>query len=363
MDRSDSVARAVLRPPGARWWWLALIATAACNHSAPFQPGDDAPGGPRDPALPARVTLSPDPDLTPAPAAANAGWLYAYTERTAGAVNRCLAGLPLEGGSRNRTYCDVTLGRPGVNSSLTWPAEGADGRLAFLRTRGVGFGGAQTSAALVLGSFAPRDSGRVLRSFPYPAAGTTAQGVSHLSWLDSHTLIFVATQVEYRCIGLTCGSLDTLESGLQVERLDVDHPPAAPDVMAGTDRASSVSPIADGSGFYFTVGGDTRVYRRHFSTGATDTVYDFGGAGIARDVQQADSVLYAIVGGNVGVDSVSKQFDHGGSLLRVDLRSGALSTVNVAGQAIRHPILQATQHRIMVETGTPSPDLWLAVTP
>jgi hypothetical protein len=313
------------------------------------------------------MTYSTDPDLTPARSGTGDAWLYAYTVRTTGAVNRCIAGLPLEGGSRTRSYCDVTLGRPGVNSTVTWPAESPDGKLAYFRTRGINSGGAQLSGALVLGSFASRDSGRILRSMPYPATPFPVRGVTHLAWLDSHALIFVATQVYYRTNCPTCPPLDTLEGGIQIERLDVDQPPATPDIMPGTSLASSVDPVPDGTGFYFTLAGDSRVYHRQLATGATSTVHDFGAAGIARDVRVADSVLYAIVGGSVQVivnDTVGTlQDDRGGFLMRVDLRTGASDSLQVQGLLLRHPSLQSASHRILVESTAPGLDLWLVEAP
>jgi len=111
---------------------LAIALAGGCNHSEPFQPGDLGPTTPRDGSLPYQMTLSVWPDLSPA-RAADGNWLYAYTENTAATINRCLAELPLDGGSRSRTKCDVSLGIPGTNSSLTWPAESPDGKLAYMR--------------------------------------------------------------------------------------------------------------------------------------------------------------------------------------------------------------------------------------
>ncbi|HTO74266.1 MAG TPA: hypothetical protein VMJ30_10605, partial [Gemmatimonadales bacterium] len=184
-------------------------------------------------------------------------------------------------------------------------------------------------------------------------------------WLDDHTLIFVATQTDYRCIGLVCIALDTLESGLQIETYDLDQPPAAPNVLAGTDFASSVDPDPDGSGFFYTVVNDTRVYHHTFTPARTDTVYDWGGLGVARDVQVSDSVLYAVVGGAVSQDTLPTgiQIDHGGVLRRVDLRTGATSVVDVGGILVRHPALNAGKHRIVAESVDPAVDLWLAEVP
>jgi hypothetical protein len=355
---------ASLRPIRLGWCCLAIAMAGGCSHSEPFQPGNEGPTTPRDPSLPYQMTLSSDQDLSPT-RAADGNWLYAYTERTGATINRCLGELPLAGGDRTRIHCDVTLGVPGVNSSLTWPAEAADGRVAYFRTRGIGLGGPQTSAGLILGSFATRDSGRVLRSLPYNSTSGTVRGITHLNWLNDHTLIFVATQTDYRCNSLVCGGIDTLESGLHIEQFDLNAPPAAPDIQAGTEAASSVQPTPDGTGFFFTIVNDSRIYHRTIASGVTDTVYDWGGLGIARDVQVADSVLYAVVGGFVTQDTTPAgfQIDRGGNLRRVDLRTGASSVVSVAGRLVRHPSLNAEQHRILVESTDPTVDLWLVEAP
>lgn len=364
MGPSAPLVPASLRPFRAGWYWLAIALAGGCSHSEPFQPGNDGPTTPRDASLPYQMTLSTDQDLTPA-RGADGNWLYAYTERTGIIINRCIGGLPLAGGSRTRHYCDVTLGIPGVNSALTWPAELPDGKLAYFRTRGVGLGGPQTSAGLIVGSFASRDSGRVLRSLPYASASGTVRGITHLHWLNGHTLLFVATQTDYRCSSMTCNRLDTLESGLHIERYDLNAPPASPDILPGTQAASSVEPTADGTGFYFTFVNDSRIYHRTLASGATDTVYDWGGLGVARDVQVADSVLYAVVGGSVSQDTSATPFqiDHGGDLRRVDLRTGVTDVVDVAGRLVRHPSFNAGQHRILVESTDPTIDLWLVVAP
>ncbi len=345
-------------------WLVTLMAVMSCNHSSPFQSDSQDPTVPLDDRLPRQVTYSPDPDQTPSRAGSGNDWLYSYVERTGtGVLNFCIGGLPAEGGGRTRTYCDVTLGRLGLRSAVTWPAESPAGRLAYFRTRGAP-NSAEFSAGLILGSFAPRDSGTVLRSFPYPATAGTVRGITHLAWLDSHTLLFVAAQIQYT--GTPFNTIDTLTSGLQIERLDVDHLPAGPDVIPGTALSTSLEPMADGGGFYFTVVGNSRVFRHRMGSGATDTVYDFGAQGIARDVRYADSVLYAIVGGAVTVvvnDTVGTlQDDRGGTLTRVDLRTGAVSSLPIPGPA-RHAALSGDHRRLMVEDRADDRDLWIVGAP
>lgn len=360
--------RSDLRPKAAlhlRPWlrlWLPLLAAMACTHSEPFQPTQQDPRGPLTTGSPRQVTFSSDPDLTPAPSGDGKSWLYTFTRRpNPVTIDFCLAGLPLDGGGQTRTFCDVSFGTFGLGSTVTWPAESPAGRLAYLRARGVPNGGATLSTDLILGSFNLRDSGQVLRAFPYSSSHGLIRSLSHLAWLNDHTLLFLATDVLHP--GLA--SQDTVANGLQIERLDVDHPPATPDVMAGTDFASSVAPAADGSGFYFTLNGDSKVYRRTLGSGATTTVYDFGGSGVARDVRLADSVLYAVVGGSVidsTLDGIVVQYDGGGILTRVDLRSGVPAPLDLPGLLARHPALSGDHTRLLVET-EPAKDLWLVEVP
>ncbi|MEO8030105.1 MAG: hypothetical protein ABI765_04610 [Gemmatimonadota bacterium] len=350
----------------ARRWLIPLLAAAACQHSGPFQTTAQDPTGPRSNELPRQVTLSGYPDLTPARSGSGADWLYTYTEPgRPGIINFCIAGMPLDGGGRTRTYCDVALGRFGLTTTITWPAESPDGRLAYIRSRGVPNSGPSYSTALILGSFAPRDSGRILRSFPYRSPQGLVRSATHIGWLNHHTLLFVATDI----IHPGFASQDTAEGGLQIERLDVDQPSGTPDVMPGTAFASSVEPMADGSGFFFTLLGDPRVYRRKLAGGTTDPVYDFGGPLPARDVRFADSVLYAVVGGIIQTitdttdTTETIQWDFGGTLMRVDLRSGLADSLVVPGLLVRHPALSGDHHRLLVETVSQTKDLWLVEAP
>src|SRR5436309_1960365 len=129
-----------------------------------------------------------------------------------------------------------------------------------------------------------------------------------------------------------------LYSFQRVDRPDRDYclgllPPAgaaspAPPAVPATLYASSVAPGGTADVIFFTLGGDSRVFRR-VRSGATDSVvHDFGAAGIARDVQVAGTRLVAVVGGTISFayDSLlgyAVQRDAGGFLYLVDLETGA----------------------------------------
>ena len=110
--------------------------------------------------------------------------------------------------------------------------------------------------------------------------------------------------------------IDTIPTGLDVALLDLSAPGSSPVVLPGTDFASGVSPGPTSDEVYYTLNGDTRVYRRVLSTGDQSVVHDFGPAGIARDVHVAGGRLTAVVGGRVNVVPDAElgqiQWDSGG---------------------------------------------------
>jgi len=107
-------------------------------------------------------------------------------------------------------------------------------------------------------------------------------------------VVYVAQNVFYiRGVGY-----DTVRAGIELARMDLKDAPGTVTTLAGTDSASSVA-LGAGDTIYYTVAGDSRVFRRTFAGGDT-AVWDFGAAGIARDLQVRGATLYAVVGGAVG---------------------------------------------------------------
>jgi hypothetical protein len=118
---------------------------------------------------------------------------------------------------------------------------------------------------------------------------------------------------------------DTVISGLEIVRLAFSSTTPSLQVVGGTDYASSVA-VAGPDQIFYTLGGDTRVYRHTLSSGAADIVHDFGTLGIARDVTVLGDQLIAVVGGQVEFVADPAlgpvQYDRGGLLVSVDLTSG-----------------------------------------
>jgi len=143
-------------------------------------------------------------------------------------------------------------------------------------------------------------------------------------------------------------------------------------VLPGTRYASSVAVDSGdgvGSAIYYTLGGDSRVYRADPAGGPPAVVHDFGTAGIARDVEVRSGTLIALVGGNVafGFDTTLGyvQFDGGGDVYRVDLAAGTTVPVTARGSRARHPALSPSGARVVAELpgGGAGPSLWLFAVP
>jgi hypothetical protein len=147
---------------------------------------------------------------------------------------------------------------------------------------------------------------------------------------------------------------DTVRTGLEVASLPVDQPSASlAEVVPGTELASGVSPGGTENEIYYTLSGDTRVYRRDLSSGAVSVAHDFGAAGIARDVHVVGQRMTAVVGGRVAFAQDSTlggavQWDSGGTLHLVDLQDGSDMLMSGPG-LFRRPRLSPDATRIVAE--------------
>jgi hypothetical protein len=149
-----------------------------------------------------------------------------------------------------------------------------------------------------------------------------------------------------------CVEWDTVTTGLNVVSLDASQPASIPQVIPGTDNASSLSLGANQDEIYFTLSGDARVYRQALSTGAVSLAYDFGAAGTARDVHVVGTRMAAVVGGRVtyGMDPRfgPTQWDSGGVLHVVDLDAGTDVALDGPG-LFRRPQISPSGSGVVVE--------------
>jgi hypothetical protein len=330
-------------------WW----AISGCGHTEPFGSSGFGTDRPFDFQPPVRLTLNLGADRDAAWLPDGSGILYAVTESGTRDTDVCLGLLPPSGGRTSDLHCDLTPNSSNLTDAFQSPAAFLDGRLAFVASTSSIGAKTPSEQGIVLASIADPETRRVLRTVPYALTpnGRVHAGVSQLRWFGPHRLLYLAEQVTYRTPCQGC-ELDTLRSGLDATWLSVNEPGAVPVQVPGTELASGVSPGSTEDELYYTLSGDTRVYRQTLSTGAVSVIYDFAGAGIVRDVHVVADRLAAVVGGRVafGIDSTigPTQWDSGGILHVVDLQGGADVAVEGPG-LVRRPQLSPSGSQIVAE--------------
>jgi len=273
---------------------------AGCEHGAPFLPADYTPSQPYNAPPLIRLTLNPGDDMMPA-------WLpdgeIVYTaERIDRADHdRCLAVMPGTGAAVVGYVCRSSTSNDSLDAFLEASATSLGGdQIAYVRQGSYRLPIPPISPneqAIIVAPVTDPNAGREVLSVPYLApSGRTHWGISHLRWLDASRLIYVGEDVSYPRACSMCPP-DTVRVGLEIAVLDLT--PATPTVtiVPGTDAASSVSVGATSDTIYFTSENDAVVYRHVFSSGVTDTVHDFGGNRLVRDVAWAAGRLFVVVDG------------------------------------------------------------------
>jgi hypothetical protein len=188
----------------------------------------------------------------------------------------------------------------------------------------------------------------------YTLPGEPQHGaVTHLRWQSATRLAWVGSAIAYRRACAACRA-DTIVTGLKAVVMDLSAPETPPIAVPGTEYASGVSPGPSADELYYTVGGDSRVFRRVLSSGDVSVVHDFGPGAIVRDLHLAGGRLAAVVGGRVtfSADPIlgPTQWDSGGVLHLVALSSGADVTLGGSGAVLfRRPALAPGGDRLVAE--------------
>ena len=275
---------------------LALGGLAACEHAQPFGPPAAEPNQPFSTAFPRQLTFGAGADVQPAWLPDGSGFIYSFPLERAD-NDRCLGILPAEGGHQTRIICHVPVALDGDSTNALWsPAVGPGGRLAYVRESSAPSSVAPNSRELVVASLDAPDPGRVVLSLPYTAPdGSFQYGASHLQWAGADRLAFIADSVIYFSIGAW---VDTITTPIEIMRIDLVGDSVALAAIPGTADATSL--VADSTGaLYFTLPGDTRVYRLAPGAGVPAVYYDFASAGVPSDVQVRGATLVALVGGSL----------------------------------------------------------------
>jgi hypothetical protein len=339
---------------------LLLLFLMACAHSEPATSGPGDLDVPFEPGVPLRLTWSLSSDHTPAWSFDPARVLYAYEGHiTPQGRQGCVSDLPIVGGSRGVEACEVVIDTIPRQTRIYWPARRVDGVSAFMRQEWRPGFLSPTRNGLVMRGAGAIAVTRTIIPIPYfsAASGRSHQGISHLQWLDRDHLIFVGQ-------GVIRSTNDNVESGYEIMILAPDDSIAGLTLVPGTNYASSVDVGGTSDTIYYTLGGDSLVYRRTLSTGAVDTVANFGSLGIVRDVRVRAGKLVAVVGGNVTFGPHPTlgmaQYDLGGPLHAMGLPGGTPAMISSAFDLYRHPALSPDGSRVVAEQAG---DLWAVAVP
>jgi len=350
----------------ARWTAVGLLclvgAVPACSHSEPFA-NPEGSEAPFDPGPPARLTLNPAHDGHPSWLADGSGILYSsqQLERDDGDV--CLAELPPTGGRQRRLVCDIPGDRKSTDAAQSSAASAA-GRVALMSAGNGNIGG--TSPVFLELAVIPTldgvDAERV-RVLPFtPTGGSSQDYAGHLRWLTADALVYVGQRfvAQHPCPE-PC-PMDTLLVSTEVTTLSAAT--GAGTAVPGTELATGVAPILDGTAILYTLPNEPRIYRRVLASGDVTVVHDFGPAGVARDVHAAGNRVTAIVGGRVAFSVDPRagpvQWDSGGVVHLVELGETGALVLDTPGRLYRRPALSPDGTRIVAEgypliiTGPPS---------
>ena len=332
-----------------------LLVLAACSHSEPFTAPDEPLDGPFSPGVPVRLTYADGAPSAPVWTNDGDSVLYSYTRRGGGFLvqeERCLAVLPAAGGTIRREICSRSVFPTQSADVFDLPALSAGGQLAFYHDGQPAAGGA--AEALLLAPFATPSAYTVLRSFPFQS-DVFYVGLTFPRWVDETRIVGVGIaeeQVPRACPGCQPILIRYGHSILIGEA-------TTPGVMVplpGTELATSVAPGETSDLIYFTLGNDSRIYRRSLATGETVVVHDFGAPAIARDVHFAAGKLVAVVGGSVllHTDALGTlQSQNLGGNLHVVTPGGAAAVVSTAQPMwFRRPALSPDGTGIVAEGAT-----------
>jgi hypothetical protein len=338
----------------ARWTALGLlclvISASACSHSEPFanpETGEE----PFDPGPPVRLTVNPAHDGSPSWLADGSGILYSAQQLDRDDADVCLAELPPTGGQQRRLVCDIPGDGESTDAAQS-SAASADGRVALLSAGNGNIGG--TSPVFLDLALLPTldalDAQRV-RALPFtPSGGSPQDYAGHLRWLTADALVYVGQRFRTKQDCLACVR-DTVIVGTEVTTLTVDGTTAT--AVPGTELATGVAPILNGSAILYTLPNDTRIYRRALGSGDVTVVHDFGAEGITRDVHAVGNRVAAVVGGRVAfsVDPLlgPVQWDSGGVLHVFDLEETGSQSLDTPGRLYLRPALSPDGSRIVAE--------------
>lgn len=335
--------------------WTVALLLAACAHTeaAPVEIPDNPPFG--DGVWPRPITFNQFDDRHPQWLPDGSGIIYS-TERGDQQYDRdrCIALLPPDGGSQRWRTCETDGRHVDTTDVYEWPSVSPTGDVAFIHTTGWRRTAKTGMPRIALAHGFDVQHSRVVRTLPF-FSNTGKQEVLGWTfrWIATDQLVYLGV-LEF--LQLSNFRTDTFFTGQEVMLLHIiDDSTANFTAVPGTDWASSVAVGDDSTAIYYTIGGDSLVYRRHLMTGVVDTVHNFGYGRVVRDVSVRGNTLAAIVGDSTifryeAVHAGWVQRDEGGGISVVDLTTGAEVNFGLAPiWLFRHPEISPDGHRLVVE--------------
>ena len=333
---------------------LAALAAFACEHSTAFSPADQGNATPFAAGSPAQITFSAGDDRTASWLPDGSAIIYSSEQLDRRDHDRCLQFLPPTGGRVTRRACSLLpASLDDSTDRYEAPAVSPAGDLIYTLARswiGLQKGPRQ---ALVLGTLAqPFAGARELTPIPYFASsGRTHSSVAEISWAGPGRVVYLGQMLFYE--GSTFYP-DTFYTGLDVVVGDISGTGITLTALPGTDYASGVSvDPADPSLIYFTLGGDSKVYRQSLASGERTVLLDFGVGHVVRDPQVSGRHLVAVIDGSVLYQYEDAhgyvQRDEGGDLAIVDLADGSVQLVQRPETLFRRPAIAPDGSRFVVE--------------
>ena len=336
---------------------LLAAALGACAHSevAPSDLPANPPPGTGN--WPRQLTYNIFDDRQPSWLPDGSGIIYSTQRNNILSDNdRCIALLPPEGGTQVWRRCETDIRHVADSMDVwEWPSVGPDGRAYYVHTtawnRALKYGYPRRELVHQLDF----EHGTTLRTLPfYTSSGRQELATWTPRWLGPDRIAYLGVLEFWE--GETFAP-DTFFTGEEVMLLQLAGDTIGSlTVVPGTDYASSVAadPAADPDAIYYTIGGDSLVYRRHLTGGTVDTVHNFGSGHIVRDVSVRGNTLAAIVGDSVVFQDEAAhgwvQRDEGGDIAVVDLTTGAEVTYGRAPiWLFRHPEISPDGKRLVVE--------------
>jgi hypothetical protein len=336
----------------------AVLTLAACEHSTPFEDPAPVTNPPRGDGPVYRVTFNVADDRTVSWLPDGAGFIYSTEREDRTDHDRCLATQPAAGGTIMRLACNRAPGYDDSTDVWESPAVNEDGDLLYLRTVSrIGRQKRDFAELMIAPAENPADARSVIL-LPYTAEeGRLHSSLAEVRWLSPERFVYLGQRLIFE--GSTFFP-DTFITGVDIVEVTLSGGTPTRRLVPGTRWASSVSAGDDGQTIYYTLGGDSRVYRQALATGAVEVVHDFGAEGIARGAQVRGNRLVAVVGGSVlfrdeGVLEMVQR-DEGGHLYVADLASGETLRLTSSAETLFHrPALSPDGTRLAAEAAPFAP--------